>query len=286
MTDAESESAILVALDFSESSMAALSIGSVLATQLTRRLILLHAFSYAPPHRYAVSVDWMVRELRERAKHQLGMAKLRLDRGGVSSEIVLTPGLEEPAVEILATAAKLKNPIMVLGTHARTSLDRFLIGSTAEKVLRRSNDPVITVGPQASPYWNRPIRNMLLATDLKERSLAPLPVLRSLWSNESHLLVLHVASPDAIVAGASWEAPIREKLERSLRAHALGARVEYKHVVCSSPSKAIHDTAIACNVDLVAIGAHLARASTSHGPTGTALEIVMSAPCAVLSVCA
>ena len=276
---------IVVPVDFSKSSMVAMSLGVEISRLLKGRLLLLHVFRYLPQHKYAVPVEWMVSELRHRAKRQLNLFRGRISRAGVPVETLLLETTGDPAVEIIRAAEKQLSPILVLGTHSRTGLDRFLIGSTAEEVLRCSKCPVITVSPQVTPYWHRHIQNILLATDLTERSLAPLTLLRSLWSPESRLVVLHVASPDSRIMDSSWEYPIRERLNALFGEIEVRTKVEFRHVVHAEISKAIHETTVALKTDLVAMGIHPAKALTSHSRPRTGFQIIMSVPCAVLSVC-
>ena len=53
----------------------------------------------------------------------------------------------EPAAEIVAAAQDGKFDVIVVGTHGRTGLAHVLLGSVAERVVRRSTMPVITVRP-------------------------------------------------------------------------------------------------------------------------------------------
>lgn len=276
---------ILVPLDFSKSSLVAMSLGVEISRRLMAQLLLVHVFRYRPQHKYAVPVEWMVNELRRRAKGQLNLLRGRASRAGVPAETLLLETTGDPAVEILRTAEKQLGPILVLGTHSRTGLDRFLIGSTAEEVLRSSECPVITVSPQVTPYWHRHIQNILLATDLTERSLAPLTFIRALWSPESRLVVLHVASPDSPIIDSSWEHPIRERLNSLFGEIEVRTKVEFRHVVHAEISRAIHEATAGLKTDLIAMGIHPAKALTSHSQPRTGFQIIMSAPCAVLSVC-
>jgi nucleotide-binding universal stress UspA family protein len=51
----------------------------------------------------------------------------------------------EPFIEIIRRAKKDSVDLIVMGTHGRTGLDHVLFGSTAEKVVRKSPCPVLTV---------------------------------------------------------------------------------------------------------------------------------------------
>jgi nucleotide-binding universal stress UspA family protein len=51
----------------------------------------------------------------------------------------------DPATQILRVAQETGCDLIALGTHGRTGLDRLLMGSVAEQVVRRASCPVLTV---------------------------------------------------------------------------------------------------------------------------------------------
>jgi len=51
----------------------------------------------------------------------------------------------DPAIGIIAVAKELKIDLIILSTHGRTGLERVLLGSTAEKVVRHAGCPVLIV---------------------------------------------------------------------------------------------------------------------------------------------
>ncbi len=63
--------------------------------------------------------------------------------GGVETQTMLEVG--NPYKVILESASDCNADLIVMGTHGRTGLDRYLIGSVAEKVVRMSDVPVLTV---------------------------------------------------------------------------------------------------------------------------------------------
>jgi nucleotide-binding universal stress UspA family protein len=72
------------------------------------------------------------------------------------AEIAFTAGdlrtvvaLGEPAAQILEVIEAEKPAFAVLGTHGRRGIGRLLLGSVAERVLRQSTIPVVTVRPPA-----------------------------------------------------------------------------------------------------------------------------------------
>lgn len=65
---------------------------------------------------------------------------------GVSCRAVYSEGV--PVEQILEVAKKEKADIIVMGTHGRRGMDRFFFGSVAEKIVRMSPIPVMTIRPQ------------------------------------------------------------------------------------------------------------------------------------------
>jgi len=74
---------------------------------------------------------------------QLKTRYIKKMRGFKNYKIVLKEG--EPFVEIVQMAKKESVDLIVMGTHGRTGLDHILFGSTAEKVVRKSPCPVLTI---------------------------------------------------------------------------------------------------------------------------------------------
>lgn len=71
---------------------------------------------------------------------------------------------------------------MVLGTRGRTGISKFLLGSAAEEIFRRSPCAVLTVGPKspAQPSRAEEFSQILYATDFTPESMAGAPYALSL----------------------------------------------------------------------------------------------------------
>ena len=70
----------------------------------------------------------------------------RYDAQGIKTSCILKSG--PPFLEILIAASELNADLIVMGTHGRSGLANVLIGSVAEKVVRRAHCPVLTVKPE------------------------------------------------------------------------------------------------------------------------------------------
>jgi nucleotide-binding universal stress UspA family protein len=66
-------------------------------------------------------------------------------KAGVQVETLVRDG--DATREILACATRLASDLLVMGTHGRSGFERWVLGSVAEKVLRKAACPVLTIGP-------------------------------------------------------------------------------------------------------------------------------------------
>lgn len=138
---------ILFATDFSESSEHAFEYAYSLATTYSARLIIIHVINepvdlrgFYVPH---ISFEKLEKEIEAGAETMLEkFCRTRLaDYANYESRVVT--GI--PYEEILKVAATENAAMIVLGTHGRSGLDHLLFGSTAERVVRKANSPVLTV---------------------------------------------------------------------------------------------------------------------------------------------
>jgi nucleotide-binding universal stress UspA family protein len=139
---------LLVPVDFSPHSEQALRYAAALADKFGAELFLLHVFqdltiyqtevvSGAPP------IVPPVEQLTASARGEMArlVREKKLDRFPTHTEIV-----EGGPVEEIVDYAKEKNiDLIVMGTHGRGWLAHVLMGSVAEKVVRKAPCPVLTV---------------------------------------------------------------------------------------------------------------------------------------------
>jgi len=143
---------ILVATDFSEPAQAALNWGATLARDLGARLYLLHVVPepYAYPwgsEMAMLPIPEILAQSEEASRGQLNelaaQTKVPADRM-VTKAVVGTP-----VDQILAYVAEEHVDLVVVGTHGRGLVGHLLLGSVAERIVRRSPVPVLTVHGEA-----------------------------------------------------------------------------------------------------------------------------------------
>jgi nucleotide-binding universal stress UspA family protein len=272
---------VVLATDFSPASTIAVSIVSRLARTLKAKVTLLHIFQYVPKHHYVVPVGWMVEIIRKDVQAKLAETKNILSHAGLETEIlVLEDGIA--AQQILTFVQTCQSPLLVMGTHARGGIERFLLGSTAEEVLRQASCPVVSVGPHVPPVTENSegFQRILFATDFSEVSIAAIPLTRALQqATGGYLRILHVAKNHA--SGAEEESRQFDPLPKGLGVNGVAECVVLHG---TNVSQAVMNEAERYPADLVILGVRRASAFASHASPKIAFQIIAASPCAVLTI--
>lgn len=141
-----SSKVILVPVDFSKGSEQAIGKAVELGRALGAKLHLLHAYQlpvFALPDAAVTMSPTYVADLTSNAQAALDRHRDALVPEGIEVETSVVEGLA--ASTIVERAAKVGATMIVMGTHGRSGFQRFLLGSTAERVVRTSTVPVLTV---------------------------------------------------------------------------------------------------------------------------------------------
>jgi len=132
---------VLHPTDFSERSQNALRLACALARDYCARLVVLHA-AMPPTVVYGEGALPLDPEIAYREAHE-ELNRLAIPNNDVRAERRFEEG--DPAGTILRVARELPADLIVMGTHGRTGLARLLMGSVAERVMRKASCPVLTV---------------------------------------------------------------------------------------------------------------------------------------------
>jgi nucleotide-binding universal stress UspA family protein len=139
---------ILVATDFSEAADAALAYGRSLARSSGATLHVLHVtddvYIRLGGDTYAAVLPELQKDVEKEARERL--ARLLIDNDPnplLTVPVVITA--DATAHAIVDYAARADIDLIIVGTHGRTALTHFLMGSVAERVVRMARCPVLTV---------------------------------------------------------------------------------------------------------------------------------------------
>ena len=154
------EGPIVVGTDFSPGSRAVVEYATALALAESKPLYLAYAMPVVPDDSPALlSIQ------QEELSNQIKIAEKKLEGTGLTVQGIFTMG--GATHELLQAADKLAAGYLVVGTMGSSGVDRLLVGSVAEAVARKSDHPVIVVGPEAArhPAQTVPWKHILLACD-------------------------------------------------------------------------------------------------------------------------
>ena len=149
---------ILVPVDFSTHSEAAVRLAADLARRYEGALDLVHVFepiAYPLPDGYVLFTPLQLNELVAQLEKQLASMKtMALAAGAPQVETHVRQGA--CATDICDFAKDSAFDLIVMGTHGRSGLSHLLLGSVAERVLRMAPCPVLTVKADAvrSPAYD------------------------------------------------------------------------------------------------------------------------------------
>ena len=144
---------ILLAIDFSDYSEIACEYALTMANCFGSSIHLLHVINepvdlrgFYVPH---ISFEQLEQEIASGASRMLNDFCAKNMAGFSSYTSSVVSGI--PYEEIIRVATEQESSLIVIGTHGRTGLDHLLFGSTAERVVRSSPCPVLTIRLPATP---------------------------------------------------------------------------------------------------------------------------------------
>jgi universal stress protein A len=143
---------VLAPTDFSDSASPAVRYAAELAGKFGAELVLLHVVQdltlVVPDVMMPTPITTpALNDMVEGAKAGLAafVQKLGLEPLKPKTEV----RIGAPAAEIVSAAEDLKADLLCIGTHGRTGIAHFLLGSVAERIVRHAPCPVLTVRPPA-----------------------------------------------------------------------------------------------------------------------------------------
>ncbi|MCE9572972.1 MAG: universal stress protein [Deltaproteobacteria bacterium] len=142
---------ILVATDFSEHADHAIAHAAEVSAKFAAPLLVLHVASspvVPVPDGFVIVPPSALADLQIAVTEGLERAVARAHNAGA---VEVTSAHAEGAAweQIVETAREQGCDLIVVGTHGRSGLSRVLLGSTAERVVRKAGCAVLVVGPRA-----------------------------------------------------------------------------------------------------------------------------------------
>lgn len=280
---------ILVGTDFSELSTVALRHAGLWAQRFGASLIVMHAQEFPPvggdPHFGSYDLTPLIEATRRGAEEQLAEHVRRDVPSGVPVTCETVAG--SPAAMIEACAEARGADLVVLGTHGRGGVSRFLLGSVAERTLRLARRPTLIVrqtegGEDAKPPAPS-LRHVLCPVNHTEVARAAFEHARSVArAFDACLTVVFAVEPGEGELTAADLRRAEEDLQSWLSEKPpLDCQMQpvIRH---GDPAQQVIGLAREAAVDLVVIGAQHRRFFDDTVLGVTTVRVTRHAPCPVL----
>ena len=281
-------SSVVFATDFSASVRAAAQYAALLAQHFDAELIVVHAFRLVTAAEEAEVLGHVRSAQREQLERLLSETVKELTPPATKSATVLGEG---SPVDLIRKVSQQHEPnLIVLGTHGGGAMERHLLGSTAEGILRAIQSPILTVGPHvAVPSSARlEFRHILYATDFSATAADAASYAFGLArAFGSDIDLLHVVSAEAPTGRdlAEREQELVGALDKLVPEDARELCRPRTFVEFGDTRECILNHAREHSVDLIVLGAHQHSHLAMHLRTGPAFQIVVEALCPVLTIC-
>ncbi len=279
---------ILFATDFSPASHNAGLYASAVSKYFGTCLVVAHAFTLSQAALEAEVTKFRSSQQRTDLTRELSLAAQILEAGCGDTESILIQG--EPGKVIPALAERRKPSLLVLGTHGGGSVDRFVLGSVAEDILRHSPRAALTIGPKVNILLagRLNVRRILYATDSSSEATRAAPIAVALAEAfTAELDVLNVVYPKDMDDPEKMR-DIRQQLYGdvcSLLPNSAAKLCEANTFLSGGrPSKEILNHLEERAIDLLVLGlrrnAHLGMQNRTSG----AFPLIIEAPCPVVTI--
>lgn len=269
-------SKILAAVDFTEVSSAALRFAAQIASACEADVAALHVHQFETPAYFTrAQADELRRQFvnaTDDARHALETAVS--DAGLQRATARVQEG--DPATTIIHVAGEERSDLIVMGTHGRRGIERFMLGSVAERVLRSSPVPVLTVRERSD---RAAIQNIVCpVNDSNASREAFVKAARIAHCTGARLTAVHIDEGPAVARIddlCAWIASSEQP------------RCDVQHLRASgNAAEEILRMASAIGADLLVVGATHRPFFDSTVLGSTTVRVVRHAACPVLTVSA
>lgn len=278
---------IAVAIDMSDESLVAFDQAMAIARLCGAELVMIHAgevyssadFDKEGPAAAALEhYGEILKERQTRARAELDQLRERHVGQGVTISQILVTGFAD---EVIPEAAKeIEADLLVLGTHGRTGIKRFFLGSVAERVVRLAECDVMIARPVATG----PYRNVLVPSDFSALSERALDAAVAVSDPEAAITLMHCSDT---LESSDLPAHLADSIEAVIAARA--EKLSSSRADADQTIRFIHERgnpadrirALADQFDLICMGSH-GRRGVRRLLLGSVAElIVRHAPCSV-----
>jgi nucleotide-binding universal stress UspA family protein len=279
---------ILFATDFSAVSNNAASYAKALARRFSSSVEIAHVFDPASVRSYEEPIVSRTEEERRRlVEDQLERLREDFSALGINTRTISREG-HRASVSLLKIVTEQRIDLIVAGTHSKSGMERRVLGSTAEQLIRSVACPVFTVGPHAKQPPPLFFEHIVYATDfLLEAAKAAVYALSFAEDSGAHLYVCHVI-------GKQEESTSMRQIPESAFHSALKQMIPNSSYDWCNPecvvahgeaTEGIIELAARVHADLIVLGAHKDWSWLTPEDRGIVPSVWSRATCPILTAC-
>jgi nucleotide-binding universal stress UspA family protein len=278
---------ILLATDFSGTSERAAAYARAIARRFGATLDMIHVVDQS-----AIAIcDEAVFDMQQKKLHP-DAAKpepVPFVEFGVTTRSFTAEG-HDAAQTLLEFAHQRHSDLIVAGTQAKTGVGRLILGSTAEKLIRNAECPVLTIGPKAVPPPEGALafRCIVYATDFSlQAAKAATHALALAENNHARLCCCFVEEDelqDPAVRAERTRRFTRELYQMLPETPGASITPEF-FVERGQPAEAILKLAQRVRADLIVVGPRKSSFWVNYVDHGTTPALLAEATCPVLTIC-
>ena len=279
---------ILCPVDFFRASDKAVNYAAGLAAIYDAKVYLLHAVTPTIPTAYEFPMNTVAitRSMEEAAAPEMKKLAAKLKSRGVKAETWIRNGAVHDVIK--RAILTVKPDLIAMGTHGRTGINRWFLGSETEWLMRHTPVPVLALSPKER-LREPAFRRILVTTDFSEGTADALEYAFSIaQENESRITLLHVISDIAMDVSRKYRESIIDGVERKLEGLVPDEAWEWcdihTKVEVGHPYQLIERTLERDKPDLLVMNIH-GKGMLDRALLGsTAERVVRSAKCPVLLI--
>ncbi len=265
---------IVVGTDFSQESRSVVEYATALARAEAKPLYLAYAMPVLPDNSPEI-----LEIQKEELSNQVKTATEALSKTGLPVEGLFTAG--SAIHELIQAADKLNAGYIVVGTEGFAGFDRFLVGSVAEALVRKSNHPVIVVGREAARHSAQtvPWKRLVLACDTARGVTEAVQLAGNIAATHNASLTIFNARADGV------ESPTEEQFRvlEGMMSHQAWLTVKPQCLTRpGEPAQEIIRLVEELEADLLVMSAQSGGSWLTHLQAGIIATVLRSSRCPVM----
>ena len=250
---------ILFATDFSAASNNAASYARALARRFSSSVEIAYVFEPTSVKSYEEAIVGRTEEERRRLiEDKLEHLREDFSAFGINARTMRREG-HRASISLLKIVTEQRIDLIVAGTHSKSDMERLVLGSTAEQLIRSAACPVFTVGPHAKQPPPLFFERIVYATDfLFEAAKAAVYAVSFAEDSGAHLYVCHVLGKQE--ASSSTRKLPDSAFYSALKQMIPDSSYDWCNPECvvehGDAAEAILELAARVHADLIVLGAH------------------------------